>query len=621
MKRLLYLFSALFIAGLSFLLITSHFIKAEDSTITSEADFLERAVPAQPGEDRTFGRYKGQNRLLHFDKSKYDQLAENQKYLEIIWDLRSHDRLPQDVFDWLKQKAEESHVIMQYELAHAYFNLGDLEKALFYFHIARIGSMMDASLFEDTSVRSIVDGLDMVYNDIVEVASEKEELNTKMFKAAINWHKKSECYQQPFWAGSHGLSAFEGKIVLIPREQWWDKRKEVLAALEKSVAEMEKPIPHMPNEIGSFDEGPYMNESRYDHTATLLDDGNVLIAGGKSPSKYTMSRTAELYLTQQNQFIVIPGLNIARRFCATVKLENGKVLFFGGDAEVSTHPLKNEATDTIEEYDPATRTFKIIGKLLDKRWRCCAVTLDDGRIFIYGGAAFDSKGQWHCELYDPKTNTSTYTAKMHYREFQDGYVLAKLADGRVFIKVGAFFSPGEVQEHLKKHIYNAKPKPNQLGAIELYDPKTDTFEVKYVLREPRRESCLIALPDNKILLLGGYTPDINKRGFSNTIEIFDPSTMSSTIAGNMTYGIKDEELVLVKGRYVLITGVSHTEQQGYPMEAFDIVDRKVVQVEPMRVLRGGHTLTRVSEDEILLSGGYFYKTGKKSIRSELFHIK
>jgi hypothetical protein len=40
--------------------------------------------------------------------------------------------------------------------------------------------------------------------------------------------------------------------------------------------------------------------------------------------------------------------------------------------------------------------------MLDKRRECSAVKLDDDRIFIYGGAAFDSKGQWHCELYDPR---------------------------------------------------------------------------------------------------------------------------------------------------------------------------------------------------------------------------
>jgi hypothetical protein len=209
---------------------------------------------------------------------------------------------------------------------------------------------------------------------------------------------------------------------------------------------------------------------------------------------------------------------------------------------------------------------------------------------------------------------------MHYLGFQFGQVIAKLADGRVFIKVGVFFTPEEALEHIKKHIHNAKPKPNQLGAIELYDPKTDTFEVKYVLQEPRREPCLIALPDGKILLLGGYSPDINTREFSNTIEIFDPSAMSSTIVGNLKYGIKDENLILVKGRYVLITGLGYTKKLGYPMEAFDIVKQRVIQVEPMRILRGSPTLTPIANNKILIAGGFYFRTGRLSIISEIFKV-
>jgi WD40 repeat protein len=123
-----------------------------------------------------------------------------------------------------------------------------------------------------------------------------------------------------------------------------------------------------------------LQTERISHTATLLPDGMVLVAAGHG----TLSRgpnfahfgalnTAELYEPTTGTFFVIHSLNSARRFHTATLLPNGKVLVAGGDS------------NSAELYDPATRTWSTTANLNTARSGHTATLLPDGKVLVAGG--------------------------------------------------------------------------------------------------------------------------------------------------------------------------------------------------------------------------------------------
>ncbi len=79
---------------------------------------------------------------------------------------------------------------------------------------------------------------------------------------------------------------------------------------------------------GSWTATGSLNTARDDHTATLLPNGKVLVAGGCNGSGSLTS--AELYDPASGSWTVTGSLNTARDFHTATLLPNGKVLVAGG---------------------------------------------------------------------------------------------------------------------------------------------------------------------------------------------------------------------------------------------------------------------------------------------------
>jgi len=98
-----------------------------------------------------------------------------------------------------------------------------------------------------------------------------------------------------------------------------------------------------------------LNNNRAGHTATRLNDGTVLVTGGSnvdsSGVEYALS-TAETYSPISASFTsTCNPMNTARYAHTATLLNNGKVLIAGGIDS------NNSYLKTAELYDPATRTF------------------------------------------------------------------------------------------------------------------------------------------------------------------------------------------------------------------------------------------------------------------------
>ena len=150
-------------------------------------------------------------------------------------------------------------------------------------------------------------------------------------------------------------------------------------------------------------------------TATPLQNGMILIAGGVNANGATTA--AELYNpnTGAQSFSPTGSLNVARSCGSTATLLNdGTVLIAGGSGNT-----------TAEIYIPSSGTFSLntppsplypqnpngikIGPMTAVRMNATATLLPDGTVLIAGGDIGDWAGLTSAEIYNPATGTFTAT--------------------------------------------------------------------------------------------------------------------------------------------------------------------------------------------------------------------
>ena len=251
---------------------------------------------------------------------------------------------------------------------------------------------------------------------------------------------------------------------------------------------------------GSFSAttGP-MATARYTHTATLLPNGKVLIAGGYGAAGVLSS--AELYDPASGVFSATTGpLATARYYQTATLLANGKVLIAGGDSSAPPFYLSSA-----ELYDPvsgASGTFSATGALATARYAHTATLLANGTVLIAGGRAAGVLAS--VELYDPASGM--FSATTGPLATARGYDTATLLpNGKVLIAggLGLGFVP--------------------LASAELYDPVSGTFSATTgPLATARGYDTATLLPNGKVLIAGGY----NGASSQSSAELYDPERSS-----------------------------------------------------------------------------------------------
>jgi hypothetical protein len=126
------------------------------------------------------------------------------------------------------------------------------------------------------------------------------------------------------------------------------------------------------------------------HTASLLTDGRVLVAGGMLDNAGKATATAELFDPTTQIFTTTKGpLATARDFQTATVLNDGTVLVTGGDDGTGT-------LSSAEVYDSIAETFSPTGSMATTRESHTATLLNDGTVLATGGAG---GGEATAELY------------------------------------------------------------------------------------------------------------------------------------------------------------------------------------------------------------------------------
>jgi lysophospholipase L1-like esterase len=194
---------------------------------------------------------------------------------------------------------------------------------------------------------------------------------------------------------------------------------------------------------GSFSPTEPMPVDPAFHTATLLPNGKVLVTGGLVPSAggYVPASSAELYEPGTNSWLSADSMLAPRDLQAATLLPDGEVLIAGG------HNNTQGTLATAELYDPTTDTFSATGSMSVGHWEPTATLLpsgpDAGEVLLSGGnlnaVTEGSQRPFSAELYDPMLGTWSAAGPMAFPRLEHKATL--LPSGDVLVAGGDLGSP------------------------------------------------------------------------------------------------------------------------------------------------------------------------------------
>jgi hypothetical protein len=381
-----------------------------------------------------------------------------------------------------------------------------------------------------------------------------------------------------------------------------------------------------PTPVPGFVATGSMKDERIDATATLLADGEVLVAGG-SPALCDLAgcpvlASAELYDPASGKFTPTGSMVWARVGASATLLPDGRVLIVGGYGclarKCTDDDSNNVLTATAELYDPATGKFAPTGSMSAVRSWATATALPDGRVLILNG------GTQLAEIYDPATGKFTRDGSLRngygspesvVEVAVDSGTATLLPNGKVLVvgRVGdgsaaELFDPATgksasvafalPKDPASKHDYDQIPQTASLlkggrvlvyvwdspqqymesdppysesALLVSYDSATTAFSQPTWISSPSRWllAKTTSLPDGSVLFTGGELGP-NDRGDSNPTAaagLYDPAA-GFRLIGSMTQARAGQTATLLPDGWVLIAG--GIDEQKYAVSSAEL---------------------------------------------------
>jgi len=274
-------------------------------------------------------------------------------------------------------------------------------------------------------------------------------------------------------------------------------------------------------------------DARDDHTASLLPNGEVLLVGGEtgfgSDPPYTaiLSPIAELREADSGLFVATGSIALGREASSATLLNDGRVLIAGG---LIHDGLSWQAVNEAEVYDPSSGTFTVVSKMNAAHACHTATLLQNGKVLISGGsyptpAVPNPTDGNRAELFDPMSGTFTPTGSMNTS--RSCYTATLLPSGKVLMAGGEKSGVAELYDpdagtfapsaslSVPRSLHTATLLPNgtvliaggdnggSTASTEIYDPVTGSFTLGVPLAQGRFSHTATLLPDGRVAFIGG----------------------------------------------------------------------------------------------------------------------
>jgi N-acetylneuraminic acid mutarotase len=316
-----------------------------------------------------------------------------------------------------------------------------------------------------------------------------------------------------------------------------------------------------------------MLATRKSHTATLLQNGKLLVVGGYG-SNGPLS-TAELYDPATGSWSATGSMYKARHAHSTTLLPDGKLLVAGGIGINGT--LKDA-----EIFDPTTGLWTQTQSMAFGSAVHAGVLLGSGKVLMTGGLISETH-TFHSrsELYNPANGIWVMTGPMSAP--RASHVATVLQNGNVLISGG-----------------------NQggfaYGLAQLYNVSTGSWENAGSMNNARWEHAAVLLPDGKVFVVGGVLENhINNA--TSSAEAYDPNTSTWTPRSAMGTAIASPTATLLSNGSVLVAGGRNSFGSVSLAKIYYPSINQWYSVASMASSRCNHTSTSLSDGKVLIAGG------------------
>jgi N-acetylneuraminic acid mutarotase len=286
--------------------------------------------------------------------------------------------------------------------------------------------------------------------------------------------------------------------------------------------------------------------------AVTLADGNVLLVGGIPASAFS---NAVLINAQTGAVTPTPSQPHSRRVVGTgTRLADGKVLFVGGLLAAGGNGdailITTTPDPTAEIYDSATGAFTVLPAALSVgRYGHTAVTANDGRVLVYGGDTENGQAA-PPELYDPATGRFSLLVAPE-SNVRENHSAVKASDGGIWIIGG-----------------DDGTQLSALTSVIRFDPASTTFSHALDLATPRTLLGATALAD-RVLVAGGAS-DLVPNRIEQSSELIDATTKLRIAGPQMSATRYSFTMTPLSNGKVLILG--GLDQDGNPMASAEIYE-------------------------------------------------
>ncbi len=312
-----------------------------------------------------------------------------------------------------------------------------------------------------------------------------------------------------------------------------------------------------------------LKTARWNHTATLLTNGLVLVAGGEIFNDSTNgffigTNSAELYNPAVGASTLTASMSVSHWGGSATLLTNGQVLVAAG---------RNNGGGVVasaELFDPNSQTWTNTGSLHTERTGYTATLLANGQVLVVGGQNFQAVDQSSAELYDPVSGAWSNTTAVGYATDSAAAVL--LPNGKVLYCGGGDGQGGELTNAV------------------LYNPTNATWVNTGPMQSARAGHVLTLLANGQVLAIGG----------GNSTELYDPTTGTWTNAASMNDGRTYPSAALLPNGQVLVVGGDPGQMD---TELYNPTNNTWTFAASLHTGRFLNTITPLGDGQVVVTGG------------------